>query len=336
MYPNALEATPPADMPTLYQMLRDTSRTFALSIELLPKVVRDSITVAYLLLRVSDFLEDNEIMSAQQKAEMLELWEQVLAGEQPVGALTAQLQQADGSDPEVAVAQEAHLVLAGLHALPERIQEVINRYVRETSLGMAYWQRMGPIIGDEAEMDNYMHYVAGIVGYLITEVFAWYSPHIRERADELMPLSREYGLALQTVNVIRGMRKDYERGWVFVPRTFYQPLGLSAAELFEPQHSDKALEVVDKLATKAEAHLQHGVDYIMAFPRRQHRIRLACMWPLLFAAKTLAVSRHNQQVLQKEAKISRAQVRSIMQLTTAFGWSNTWLRWYYRHLSATE
>src|SRR5215210_5869283 len=39
-----------------YEMLRAVSRTFALSIEQLPRVLRDSITIAYLLLRVSDCL----------------------------------------------------------------------------------------------------------------------------------------------------------------------------------------------------------------------------------------------------------------------------------------
>jgi farnesyl-diphosphate farnesyltransferase len=92
------------------------------------------------------------------------------------------------------------------------------------------------------------------------------------------------------------------------------------------------MEVVEMLAVKAEGHLRHGIDYIAAFPRRHHRIRLACMWPLFFAARTLAVSRHNQSVLLDEAKIGRGEVKRIMRDTTMFGWSNHWVRWYYRVL----
>lgn len=317
-----------------YEMLRQVSRTFALSVEQLPRLLRDAITVAYLLLRVSDCLEDEGPMQPGRRAQLLRLWERVLSGAAPVHQLEGSIADLDGSDPEVYVAQHAGGVIEELHRLPQDMQTSIVKYVNETSLGMARWQEQGPLVDTEEEMDDYMHHVAGIVGYLITDLFASYSPHIRERRDELMPLAREYGLALQTVNVIRGMRKDYDRGWVFVPRTYYEKVGLTTSELFEPEHLDKAMLVVDMLAEKAERHLRHGLEYIAAFPRREHRIRLACMWPLFFAAKTLAVSRNNTSVLLAEAKIGRAQVKGIMRDTTMFGWSNHWLSWYYRHLGA--
>lgn len=316
-----------------YQMLRNVSRTFALSIEQLPQSLRDAITIAYLLLRVSDILEDNEVMQPERKAELLRLWEQILDERAPVKLLIDAVVDLDGSDPEVDVAQRADVVIQQLRRLPEPIQASIICYVRQTSVGMARWQEQGPLVADEAELDDYMHQVAGLVGYLLTEIFAWYSPVIRERKAELMPLAREYGLALQTVNVIRGMRKDYERGWVFVPRTFYSQVGLTHTSLFEQEHLHTAMRVVDMLAQKAERHLASGMTYITAFPRHQHRIRLACMWPLLFAAKTLAVSRNNSDVLLTEAKIGRVQVLQIMRDTRLLGWSNAWLKRYYQALA---
>lgn len=316
-----------------YEMLRRVSRTFALSIEQLPQILRDSITVSYLLLRVSDCLEDNDVMEAGRKADLLRLWSQVLSKTTPVERLTTQLGHLDSSDPEHFVAQNAGDVIEHLHKLPNEIQEAIVERVNRTSLGMARWQEHGPYVDNEEEMDDYMHQVAGRVGYLLTDIFAWYSPIIRDRKEQLMPLSREYGLALQTVNVIRGMRKDYERGWVYVPRTFYEQVGLTRDSMFEPENLDKAIQVVDMLANKAERHLWHGMSYITAFPRRQHRIRLACMWPLFFAVRTLAISRNNANVLLAEAKMGRDQVSQIMRDTTWFGWSNHWLVRYYRLLA---
>lgn len=315
-----------------YDMLRRVSRTFALSIEQLPQILRDSITVSYLLLRVSDCLEDNEVMDAEHKADLLRLWAQVLSEAAPVEKLTYQLNDLDSSDPENHVAQNAATIIEQLHSLPPEIQQAIVERVNRTSLGMARWQEHGPYVEDEVAMDDYMHQVAGRVGYLLTDIFAWYSPIIRTRKEQLMPLAREYGLALQTVNVIRGMRKDYERGWVFVPRTFYEQVGLTRDDLFAPENLDKAMQVVDMLADKAERHLWHGMTYITAFPRRQHRIRLACMWPLFFAVRTLAVSRNNANVLLAEAKMGRDQVSMIMRDTTWFGWSNHWLVRYYKYL----
>jgi farnesyl-diphosphate farnesyltransferase len=316
-----------------HEMLRKVSRTFALSIEQLPYILRESIAISYLLLRVSDCLEDHESMPPDRKADLLRLWAEVLSGEVSVERLTTNISDLDGSDPEVYVAQQAKTIIEHLHNLPPEIQQAIIERVNRTSLGMARWQDHGPYVEDEAAMDDYMHQVAGRVGYLLTDIFAWHSSIIRERKEQLMPLSREYGLALQTVNIIRGMRKDYERGWVYVPRTFYEAVGLTRDSLFAPENLDKAMEVVDMLANKAENHLWHGMSYITAFPRHQHRIRLACMWPLFFAVRTLAISRNNANVLIAEAKMGREQVQSIMRDTKFFGWSNHWLVRYYRYLA---
>jgi farnesyl-diphosphate farnesyltransferase len=315
-----------------HEMLRTVSRTFALSIERLPLILRDAVTMAYLLLRVSDCLEDNNILAATRKAELLRLWARVLAGTMPVASLTSAIAHLDESDPEVYVAQHAGQLLDRLRLLTPVVQEIVVSHVNKTSMGMARWQEHGPEVRNEEELDDYMHQVAGRVGYLLTNLFAWYSPVIMERKARLLPLSRHFGLALQTVNIIRGLRKDYDRGWVYVPRTFYEPLGLTRDSLLAQENADKIIQVIDQLANKAEAHLQYGLSYITSLPRRQHGIRLSCMWPLLFAVKTLAVSRNNINVVLTEAKITRAEVMTIVRKTTLFGWSNDWLVNYYHRL----
>lgn len=316
-----------------YKMLRAVSRTFALSIEQLPQPLRDAITLAYLLFRVSDCLEDHESLPAPEKAELLRLWADILAGDQAVDSLVDRIRHLDDSDPEVYVALRAGQILEHIHQLPQDLRQPIIERVIRSSLGMARWQDHGPFVEDEAALDDYMHQVAGRVGYLLTDVFSWYSPFIRQRKDQLMPLSRECGLALQTVNIIRGMRKDYERGWVFVPQTFYERYGLTRDSLFDPKNVDRSLQVVELLAQKAERHLWGGLSYVMHLPRRFHRIRLACMWPVYLAVGTLTVSRNNAKVIMDEAKLGRDQVLQILTQTRLFGWSNHWLHFYFRQLA---
>ncbi len=316
----------------LRDMLRNVSRTFAISIEHLPSTLRDSVTIAYLLFRVSDCLEDHENLDPGFKAELLRTWAQVLQGNLPPTSLTSEIAHLDENNPEVYVAQQADQLLDELHQLELPLQESITHHVHQTSLGMARWQEHGPIVNTEEEMDDYMHEVAGRVGYLLTDLFAWHSPIIAKQKAQLRPLAREFGLALQTVNIIRGLRKDFERGWVFVPRTFYEPLGLTRDNLFAPENHSQALQVITRLVTKADAHLQQGLSYITCIPIKHYRIRLACMWPLFFAIRTLALSRDNIQVILKEAKITRAEVLNIIRTTTLMGWSDRWLRSYYSYL----
>ena len=66
--------------PEQWDLLRAASRTFALSIERLPKIVGEPLGLAYLLLRVSDYLEDNDHMPAARKVTLLRLWDDALAG----------------------------------------------------------------------------------------------------------------------------------------------------------------------------------------------------------------------------------------------------------------
>lgn len=314
-------------------MVRQVSRTFALSIEQLPPPLRDAISVAYLMFRISDGIEDHESMAVARKIDLLDEWAAVLENRAPAAAFAHRVDDLDRDDPEVEVVRETPLILDWLRALPEPYQTPIVAHVHATTCGMSRWQQHGPYVEDEAALDDYMHEVAGRVGYLVTDLFSLYSPAVRARREMLMPLSRECGLALQTVNVIRGIRKDYERGWVFVPRTFYSKMGLTRETLLEPQNEPKALAVVAMLADKADRHLDHGLSFITAFPRTEHSLRLALMWPFLFAARTLALSRDNPNVLRSEAKMSRAEIGRIVTESRLFGWSNVWLARTYARLA---
>lgn len=320
-------------MPTLKEMLRATSRTFSIGIERLPGMLGTSVMIAYLLLRVSDYFEDDDNLSNRDKVHFLETWDSVLAGQSDVTQLVGRITSPDSSNPDKTVARHAAQVLDALHSLPPNVQAIIISNVRNTTQGMAHWVARGPLVEDEADMDNYMHEVAGRVGYLLTDLFSWHSTYIHYRKAALMPLAREFGLALQTVNVIRGLREDYERGWIFVPRSFCSDLFINREELFHPEKLQAAMEVLLKLTNKADHHLESALRYLKALPPWQYGIRLFCVYPLMFAVRTLAISRGNRAVLLGEVKITRDEVKRIVRDTTLWGWSNSWLDSYYRKLS---
>ncbi len=318
---------------SLRELLRIASRTFALGIERLPRILCDAATIAYLLLRVSDYLEDNEEMDADKKATLLNLWVNILREEEAIETLAGQLTMINMDDPDAIVTAHAKEILLHLYSLPVEVREIIVHHVINTTLGMARWTKRGPNVGDEKDLDDYMFEVAGRVGYLVTQLFAWYSVTIRRREKEIMPLAREFGLALQTVNVIRGMREDFERGWVYVPRQFLLAMGISKEQLFDPEYREQALKVLDMMTDKAERHLKSALQYVKALPWWQHGIRLGCIFPLMFAIRTLAVCRHNALVFESEAKITRGEVKKIILDSTFWGWSNIWLDRYYRQLN---
>lgn len=317
----------------LEQLLRISSRTFAPGIERLPGTLRWAVTVAYLLLRVSDYLEDNVEMPGRQKVDLLCLWDRVLAGEAALSQWAGQVSFPEKMTPDALVAQDVARVMDALQRLPEELHAPIVKHVRDSTQGMARWVARGPLVSTEADLDDYMHEVAGRVGYLVTELFAWYSRAIRRRLGQLMPLARECGLALQTVNVVRGLRDDYERGWIFVPESFCARANIAREALFDPAYQHQAMQVVDMLAGKAERHLQAAMTYFKMLPPWQHAIRLSCLFPLLLAERTLAVNRRNLSVLESKAKIGRDEVIRILRNGTMWGWSNWWVDRYARRLA---
>jgi len=314
------------------EMLDMVSRTFALSIRYLPAELRELVSLSYLLFRVSDCLEDHGEMLAERKVTLLNEWNGVLQGRTSPFEFVRNIADLDRDDPEVYVAKQAPELIAALDAVPIDLRAPIVERISESTLGMARWQQQGPFVATLKELDDYMYHVAGLVGYLMTDLFSWYSSKFRSRRAELLPMSREIGLGLQTVNIIRGLRKDYQRGWVFVPQEMLNAAGINRDQFFQQAFEDRALEVVNQLIDKAEGHLQFGLDYISALPWFNHRVRLACIWPLCFALRTLDISRDNVEVLRSEVKITRQEVKSIMRQTLLLGWSDRWLVDYVKRL----
>lgn len=320
-------------MTTLHELLVRASRTFAVGIEILPHPLRDEITVAYLLLRVSDYLEDNQEIAEDEKVFLLEEWRRVLDGGPGRAALIDRLGEAAEDTPDASVARHTARVLEGLGRLAPEAREIVVRRVRESSAGMARWTERGSKFETEEDLDDYMHEVAGRVGHLLTELFAHRLPGVGRDRARMMALGREFGLALQTVNVIRGLHEDRHRGWVYVPASFL-PDGMDPRELFEPANHAAAMTVLERLVEKADRHLAAARSYMRMIPRRYHRVRLFCLLPLLFAVRTLAISRTNPEVLDRETKMSRREVLAITRRAKLFGFSNRWIARYCRRLAA--
>lgn len=322
--------------PTLNELLHAASRTFAVGIDLLPHPLRKEVEIAYLLLRVSDYLEDSPIMEVERKVGLLEAWADVLAGAQAIADFERALGPVAEDSPDALVARNVGRVHGALSST-ERTQsrELIRRHVRDSTLGMARWVKRGPDIANEDDLDDYMHEVAGRVGWLLTDLFALDVPGVSQASQGMRELGREFGLGLQTVNVIRGLHVDWRRGWVYVPRTFLGEADLDPSTMFDDDDEATAgkAQALHRLVAKAERHLAAAGRYIERLPRRKHGIRLFCQLPYFFALRTLALSRGNTRVFRGEVKINRKEVARITGTTRLLGWSNRWFRWYAARLS---
>jgi farnesyl-diphosphate farnesyltransferase len=320
-------------MRDFHRLLRSTSRTFAVGIESLPHGLREAVTLAYLVLRVSDYYEDSPTLPPRVKQRMLGSWADLVevAGDEPVGSrqerslegLAEGIAPEDRALPDHRAALEAKEILRGLAELPPDFRDPIRRHTARTTRGMAVWVERGDEFPDEAALDRYMFEVAGRVGLLLTDLFAAHSEAIRERGDELRRTAVSFGLGLQTVNVIRGLHEDPTRGWNYVPRDHLSDGG-SCADLRRagPSVQGPALEF---LVCKAGRHIADALDYCRILPRSERGIRIFCIIPALLALRTAQRSAHNLEVFRLPVKITRAEVGRVIFRTRLFFFSNAWL-----------
>jgi farnesyl-diphosphate farnesyltransferase len=321
-------------MSTLEQVLRATSRTFAIGIEGLSQPLQDEMRIAYLILRVSDYLEDNTTLENPEKAALLDSWASTLKGGTPNPALLDHLGNTEDPSPDSMAAHHASEIIQALGKLPPPTQHVIRAHTRDSTLGMARWVRRGPAIETEADLDDYMHEVAGRVGYLITDLFSLSSHGVSANQSEMMALGREFGLALQTVNIVRGIPSDIQRGWFFVPTEFLPDSIESGEEFLAEGHRQEAMAVVHRLLVKASGHFEAAERYITLLPRFEAKMRLFCLLPFLFGVRTVALSRGNSDVLVSEVKLDRIEIRRIAKRARLWGWSNKWIHRYAAKLNA--
>jgi len=316
-------------------MLPRVSRTFALTIRLLSPQLAYTVTVAYLLCRVADTLEDSAELPPPDRAALLARFRACLSDAR---LDAAPLRDAFGgaTHPDRVLAREADIVLREFRRLLPAEQDAIRPGVEEMCTGMAAFVtslagRPGQLraLDDVKELERYCYYVAGTVGELLTRLFVLKMPRIRQRrADRLFALSTRFALGLQVTNILQDVAADAERGVGFVPRELVsQSTGGNGAPV-----APRAPGPLVKLALDR---LNDAMDYSATLPWYQYRMRLFCLAPAYLAVRTLgAVTRHGTNGSSGgKPKISRGEVRRTLAVTVAVAPFNGLLRLYYRLLA---
>lgn len=206
-------------------LLERTSRTFALSIPVLPEPLRRQVTVAYLLFRIADTIEDATRWDGARKDSELAALHELLRRPDPERARS--LGAAWVAEPPLEhagylelLAHTADVVeaFAALAAAPRR---AILSSLGRTIEGMrGFVRRAGPSglrLRDLEELAAYCYVVAGIVGEMLTDLFVLAEQALGPVAAELRAEAADFGEALQLVNVLKDSAGDAREGRVYVP-----------------------------------------------------------------------------------------------------------------------
>jgi len=202
-------------------LLERTSRTFALAIPLLGERLAREVGLAYLLFRIADTLEDADLWNKARRLAALRDFATWIDG-------TDDARFMDGAPPSanadyVSLLGRADDVSATLGALDPEAAAAIRKHVKRTALGMAeFVEAQSPdgalALADEADLRRYCYAVAGIVGELLTALFAIAEPSVARAKKELDENAAAFGEGLQLVNILKDAPSDARQGRVYLPR----------------------------------------------------------------------------------------------------------------------
>ncbi|HKK22515.1 MAG TPA: phytoene/squalene synthase family protein [Pseudohaliea sp.] len=329
----ALAALEALDDPSLQQeLLQEVSRTFALTIPQLPPPLRRTVSNAYLLCRTVDTIEDEPHLAAADKRAWCERFHGVVSGQEAVEPfaekLGAVLSAATPAAEQRLVAL-APRVVAITRALEPAERRAIERCLDIMATGMAEFQNRDDRLGlpDMAALDRYCYVVAGVVGEMLTELFAVHDPAVAARREPLLALAVRFGQGLQMTNILKDVWDDLPRGECWLPRSVFKAAGVDLHRLDPDQPQPALVAPLNELLAVAHGHLAAALEYTLLIPARQQGIRNFCLWALGMALLTLRrIATQPDYRSGQQVKISRRSVRMTAAACRATAGSDTALR----------
>jgi farnesyl-diphosphate farnesyltransferase len=330
-------------------VLKSVSRSFYLTLRVLPGSVRPQVGLAYLLARATDTIADTTLVPVEERLRTLgRLRERILGGEtQPLDLRRFLASTAQGSTAaERTLLERAEEVLSLMDSFAAedrtRIRETLaiitsgqemdlKRFElgragdldrsaasgaapAEQAAGSARPARPIACLETEEELDDYTYRVAGCVGEFWTRICrAHLFPTATVDEALLMTNGVRFGKGLQLVNILRDLPRDLRQGRCYLPAQQLASEGLAASDLLDPAAAARLRPLYEGWCGRAREHLRAGWSYTNALPRGCLRVRLACAWPILIGLETLAaLQRRNPLDPAERVRVSRAAVRRIV------------------------
>ena len=314
------------------EILKEVSRTFALTIPKLPASLMPAVANAYLLCRIADTIEDDPALSFEEKKRYSDWFAKIVEEKLPADDFSNQLASKLGpetTDAELLLIQKASTILRITNTLSNNQRKAMFDCVKIMTEGMVLYQNKETLDGveNQSAMDLYCYYVAGVVGEMLTKIFLEYGNSWDETSKETMlKLSTSFGQGLQMTNILKDVWSDRRRGACWIPRDIFEKENIVLSQISNG-NTPGFRRCLKSLIAISLAHLQNALDYTLSIPRRESGIRLFCLWALFMAVLTLTkIYRDPSYTNGKDIKISRSSVKIIMSSTMLFSRSNSALR----------
>ncbi|SCU87371.1 LADA_0E03620g1_1 [Lachancea dasiensis] len=295
------QANASPELKRCYELLGLTSRSFAAVIMELHPEMRNAIMLFYLILRALDTIEDDMSIDPEIKVPLLREFD---------SKLDLENWSFDGNSPtekDRCVLVEFPCILKELHKLKAEYQAVIKDMTHKMGNGMASY------ILDEnfnlngvstiKDYDLYCHYVAGLVGDGLTQLFVLAGFASEDLYAESTQTFEGMGLFLQKTNIIRDYAEDLEDGRSFWPKEVWSLYADKLVDFSRPENTQAGVNCINHLVLNALSHVEDVLLYLSSV-HEQSSFQF-CAIPQVMAVATLALVFNNPDVLHENVKIRK-------------------------------
>eukprot|EP00878_Enallax_costatus_P022101 GHUV01023436.1.p1 GENE.GHUV01023436.1~~GHUV01023436.1.p1 ORF type:complete len:325 (+),score=79.94 GHUV01023436.1:206-1180(+) len=280
-----------------YDMLNRVSRSFAIVIQQLPNPLRDAICVFYLVLRGLDTVEDDMAIPDGVKLPALYSFHEKI--------YERGFHMKCGAGEYVRLMAEFGTVVDVFLSLDKHFQEVIADITQKMGEGMAEFIQKE--VETVADYDLYCHYVAGLVGVGLSQLFASSGLESAQYAHADV-LSNHMGLLLQKTNIIRDYLEDINeepKARMFWPREIWGEYAQQLEDFKLQQNRIKAVQCLNHMVCNALHHLPHCIKYMQGLQDRD--VFRFCAIPQIMAMGTLALCYNSGRVFEGELQFAAVQ-----------------------------
>ena len=306
-------------------LLEGTSRSFYLSLKVLPKNIRRHIGLTYLLARLADTIADSKVGENKILLQSLKEYNARIQDsnkELPDFTKLASIQE---NKSESELLSDAIIPVNYLEKTDkftdsdrQKIRRCLDVIIGGQSLDLErFTDASGNQIislDNEEELDDYTYRVAGSVGELWTHMSL---DHLFEMDSEMQEIlfikALNFGKSLQLINILRDLPEDLLMGRCYLPKETLEKYDLTAEDLKDSKNMEAFKPLFDIYLDRAISYLNDAIEYIEMLPKNQYRLRLSCMLPVLIGQRTLILLRKENILDSKNRiKVMRPEIRKIM------------------------
>lgn len=283
-----------------FDKLQKVSRSFNIVIQQLDTELKNVICIFYLVLRGLDTIEDDMSIPKDKKKEMLLSFYNDI--EKDNFTLDC------GDKPEYKnLMNNFDKVIKCYKKIHPKYQVIIKDITKQMAEGMVEFLEKKELQTIE-EYDLYCHYVAGLVGIGLSEIFTKSGNEIKD-LSHYNDLSDAMGIFLQKTNIIRDVKEDLDESRIWWPINIVKKYVDTPSDLLKEENESKSVDCLNHLIINALKQVPQCIEYLsMVYEPKHFRF---CAIPQVVAIQTLATLFNNKNVFKQTEKLNKIVLARI-------------------------